>query len=115
MEKWTGQNIAIQSESLILDKMEVEMNIFCDASKQAYRALVDFVLSVNNIRKNCSFVLSRSQFSALKDQDLITIPTLELQDAVLAGRLKNKIINELDIKIDSIRFGQIHRLRYVTS
>ena len=35
---------------------------------------------------------------------MITIPRLELEAAVLAVRLKNKILDEIDIKIDSIRF-----------
>ena len=35
---------------------------------------------------------------------MITIPRLELQAAVLAVRLKNKTLDEIDIKNDSIRF-----------
>ena len=87
-----------------IDKMKVELNIFCDASAQAYRVVAYFVFSINHIKKNCSFVLSMSRLSPLKDQGLITIPRLELQAAVLAVRLKNKILDEIDIKIDSIRF-----------
>ena len=36
-----------------IDKMKVELNIFCDASAQAYGAIAYFVFSVNHIRKNC--------------------------------------------------------------
>ena len=35
---------------------------------------------------------------------MITTPRLSLQAAVLAVRLKNKILDEIDIKIDGIRF-----------
>ena len=86
------------------DKMEVELNIFCDASAQAYGVVAYFVFSVNHIRKNCSFVLSKSRLLPLKDQGLIVIPRLELQAAVQAVRLKNKILDEIDIKTDNIRF-----------
>ena len=71
--------------------------------KRTEQLLILF-FSVNHIRKNCSFVLSKSRLSTLKNQGLITIPRLELQAAVLAVRLKNKILDEKDIKIDSIRF-----------
>ena len=83
----------------------MELNIFCDESAQAYGAVSYFVFSVNHIRKTCSFVLSKSQLSPLKDQGfLITIPRLELQAAVLAVRLKNELLEGIDIEIDSIRF-----------
>ena len=59
-----------------IDKMEVELNTFCDVSAQAYGAVAYFVFSVNNIRKNCSFVLSKSWLSPLNNQGLITIPRL---------------------------------------
>ena len=35
---------------------------------------------------------------------MITIPRLELQATVLAVRLRNKTLDEIDIKTDSIRF-----------
>ena len=70
--------------------MEVELNIFSNASTQPYGAVAYFVFSVNHIRKNCSFVLSKYRLSPLKDQGLITIPRSELQAAVLAVRLKIK-------------------------
>ena len=41
-------------------KMEVKLNIFCDVSAQVYGAVAYFVFSVNHIRKNCSFILSKS-------------------------------------------------------
>ena len=57
-----------------------------------------FVFSVNHIKKNCDFVLPKSRLLPLNNQGLITIPRLELQAAVLAVRLKNKILDEKDIK-----------------
>ena len=90
--------------------MEVELDISGNASAQAYDAVAYFGFSVNNIRKICSFVLPKSRLSPLKDQGLITIPKLELQVAVLAVRLKNTILDEIDIKTDSIRFWTDSRI-----
>ena len=63
------------------------LNIFCDASAQAYGAVACFVFSNKNSKQNiCSFVLSESCLSLLKEQCSITIPNLELQATVLAVR-----------------------------
>ena len=67
--------------------------------------LLVLFFSVNNIRKSCSFLSSKSQLSPLKDESLVTIARLELQAALLAVRLKNKILDEIDIEIDRIRFS----------
>ena len=72
-----------------IHKMEEELNIFCVASAQVY-GTVAFVFFSVNIRKNCSFVLSKSWLSPLKDQGMITIPRLEPKATVIAVRLKNK-------------------------
>ena len=90
-----------------IDKMEVEMNIFCDASPQAYSVIAFYVFIfflVNNTRKTCSFVLSKSYLLPLKDQGFIIIPKLGLQAAVPAVRLKNTILDKIHIKITRIRF-----------
>lgn len=90
-----------------IDKMEVEMNIFCDASPQANSVISFYVFIfflVNNTRKTCSFVLSKSYLLPLKDQGFIIIPKLELQAAVPAVRLKNTILDKIHIKITRIRF-----------
>ena len=44
---------------------------------------------------------------------MITIPRLELEAAVLAVRLKNKILDEIDIKIDSVRFWTDSQITYI--
>ena len=63
--------------------VRVELNIFCDHSAQAYRAVAYFVFSNKDYKQNiCSFVLSKSYLSPLKEQCSITIPKLELQAAV---------------------------------
>ena len=91
--------------------MEVELNIFRDASSQAHGAVAYFVSSVYNIRKTCSFVLSKSRLSSLKNPGLIAMPNLELQAAVLVVRLKNTILHEMVFKLIAQGFGQTHRLR----
>ena len=81
------------------------MNIFCDALAQAYGAAAYFVFSNKDYKQNiCSFVLSKSCLSPLKEQCSITIPKLELQAAVLAVRLKCTILEETDFDIDEVRF-----------
>lgn len=75
---------------------------------QAYGAVANFGFSVTNIRNIFSFVFLfvflKSWLSYLEDQGLITKPKLELQAVVLAFKLKIKILDEIDIIIDSKKF-----------
>ena len=69
----------------------IELNIFCDASSEAYGA-VAYVNYFSECPKKhiSSFLLSKSRLTPIKEKSL-TIPRLELQAAVLAIRLKNTI------------------------
>ena len=68
--------------------IRVELNIFCDASAQAYGAVAYFVFLNKDYKQNiCGFVLSKSRLSPLKEQYSITILKLELKEAVLVVRL----------------------------
>ena len=82
----------------------IELNIFCDASSEAYGA-VAYVNYFSECPKKhiSSFLLSKSRLAPIKEKSL-TIPRLELQAAVLAIRLKNTISKQLDFSIDETRF-----------
>ena len=69
----------------------IELNIFCDASSEAYGA-VAYVNYFSKCSKKdiSSFLLSKSRLAPIKEKSL-AIPLLELQAAVLAIRLKNTI------------------------
>ena len=76
-----------------------------DTSAQAYGAVAYFVFSNKDYKQNIrSFVLSELRLSPLKEQCSITIPKLELQEAVLAVRSKCTILEEIDFDIHKIRF-----------
>ena len=76
-----------------------------DTSAQAYGAVAYFVFSNKDYKQNIrSFILSELRLSPLKEQCSITIPELELQEAVLAVRSKCTILEEIDFDIHKIRF-----------
>ena len=69
-------------------KTDIELHIYSDASSSAYCAVAYF----KSITSNKSvFVLSKSRLSPIKEKSLTT-PGLELQAAVTAVRLKDKIV-----------------------
>ena len=79
------------------------LNIFCDASSEAYGA-VAYVncFSECSTKHISSFLLSKSRLTPIKEKSL-TIPRLKLQAAVLAIRLRNTILKQLDFPIDETR------------
>ena len=81
---------------------ENEIHIFADASSLAYGAAAYFrILSSPNIK--VSFIMGKSRLAPLNEKSL-TIPKLELQAAVIASRLKVKILEEIDLNIHRIYF-----------
>ena len=81
-------------------KSDIELHIYSDASSSAYGAVAYF----KSITSNKSvFVLSKSRLSSIKEKSLTT-PRLELQTAVTAVRLKDKIVELFDIQSVSIKF-----------
>ena len=82
----------------------IELNIFCDASSEAYGAVAYVNYFSECPKKHISgFLLSKFRLAPIKEKSL-TIPRLELQAAVLAIRLKNTISKQLDFSIDETRF-----------
>ena len=66
---------------------------FCDASKEAYAAVIYLVMEINHVR----FVMSKTQVSPLKTQ---TIPRLELLAALLLARLMNSVTRCLEPELN---------------
>ena len=74
-------------------KSDIELLIYSNASNSAYGAVAYF----KSITSNKSvFVLSKSTLSLIKEKTLTT-PRLELQAAVTAVRLKDKIVEVFGI------------------
>ena len=61
-------------------------------------------------QNTCSFVLSQSCLSPLKEQHSSTIPNLQLQAPILAVRLICTILEEIDFDIYEIRFWNDSRI-----
>ena len=78
----------------------VQFHLFCDASEIAYGAVAYF-RTVTCGRVNVNFVISKTRLAPIKT---LTIPRLELQAAVVAARLKTKILEEIDFEVDETHF-----------
>ena len=92
-------------------KSDIELLIYSNASNSAYGAVAYF----KSITSNKSvFVLSKSTLSLIKEKTLTT-PRLELQAAVTAVRLKDKIVEVFGIHFVSIKFwvGSQMVLKYI--
>ena len=76
---------------------DIELHILVDASKIAYGP-VCYLRHKSKNKINCSFVMSKSRLAPV-NQKAKSIPKLELQAALIASRLKVKIVNELKIPV----------------
>ena len=94
----TSQIIAVpRSYGFHYDECQnVQLHVFCDASEIAYGAVAYFRTVIHG-RVNVSFVISKTRLAPIKT---LTIPRLELQAAVVATRLKSKILEEIDFEVD---------------
>ena len=72
----------------------LELHIFADSSSKAYVSYLR-VISSNSI------IASKSRLAPIRE-NLLTIPKLELQAAVIASRMNVTLINSLDLVFDSI-------------
>ena len=80
------------------DAQDLQLHVFCDASEIAYGAVAYLRAVVNWLIAVC-FVVSKTRLAPIK---AITIPRLELQAAVVAVRLKCKILDEIDTEVGSV-------------
>ena len=78
----------------------MQLHLFCDDSEITYRAVAYF-RTVACEPVNTNFVISETRLAPIKT---LTIPRLELQAAVVAARLKTKILEEIDFNIDETHF-----------
>ena len=106
-QQWLNELHHIKEISIsrwfILDvgkKSDIELHIYSDASNLAYGAVAYFKCITSN---KSIFVLSKSRLSPIKEKTRTT-PRLELQAAVTAVRLKDKIAEIFDIQFVSIKF-----------
>jgi hypothetical protein len=78
----------------------VELHVFCDASEAGFAAVAYLRMVGHRIR--CSFLAAKSHVAPVKST--LTIPKLELQGAVMAVRLSETLVKELDVNLDRIVF-----------
>ena len=77
---------------------DVQLHVFCDATEMAYGAVAYFrLISYGHV--NVSFIVSKTRLAPIRT---LTIPRLELQAAVIAVRLKSKMLTEVDFEVDDI-------------
>ena len=74
-----------------------DQRIFVDTSKIAYGVACYIRFKINN-RPKCSFIMSKSKLAPVNKKSKL-IPQLELQDALIASRLKQKMIKEFKMPI----------------
>ena len=79
----------------------VQLHNFSDASRHGYAAVsyLRFVDEQGVI--HCSFVMGKTRNAPIKEW---TIPRLELQATVLAVRLSNSVLKELDLQVGKTFF-----------
>lgn len=74
---------------------------FCDASQYAYGVVSYLRVQDSSGRVYCSFLTSKSRLAPMK---AISIPRLELSAAVLAVKVEESLISELDIPLGKSTF-----------
>ena len=79
-----------------------ELHCFADSSNQAYGVVVCLHLKLNSDVK-VSFVLEKSRLAPIKEKSL-TIPKLELQAALIAVRIKEKLVKEANAQVSKLYF-----------
>ena len=100
-QKWLDNLPDIQN--ITLDRWygstntDTELHVFADASKIAYGVACYIRFKIKN-RPKCSFIMSKSKLAPVNKKSK-SIPQLELQAALIASRLKQKIIKEFKIPI----------------
>ena len=89
------------SRHLGLNKNETfSLHVFCDASKQAYAAVV-YVRTRKNDEISVQLVVSKTRVSPLRG---LTIPKLELMGSTIAVRLAKKVAEVLEVDIKNVTF-----------
>ena len=84
------------------DTETTEFHFFADSSNQAYGVVV-YLRSKLNSDVKVSFVLGKSRLAPIKEKSL-TIPKLELQAALIAVRIKEKLVKEANVQVSKLYF-----------
>ena len=87
---------------------EIQLHLFSDASEQAFGAVAYLrIQTPSNTR--CHLVMAKSRVAPIKP---LTLPRLELQGAVLAIRLKETVVKEMNWKFDTVYFWTDSMITY---
>lgn len=81
--------------------LHTELCVFSDASVKAISAVAYFKVTDHNGHIEVGFILGKAR---LAPQPELTIPRLELCAAVLAVEMAEIIVEEIDLKLDSVKF-----------
>ena len=86
------------------------IHIFTDASSLAYRT-VAYCRTISNFGIEVSFIIAKSRLTPLK-KNFLSISKLGLQAALIASRLKVKILDQRELKNikKTFIFGLIQKL-----
>ena len=79
-----------------------ELHFFADSSNQVYGVVV-YLRSRLNSNLKVSFVLGKSRSAPIKEKR-VTIPKLELQAALIAVRIKEKLVKEANVQVSKLYF-----------
>ena len=79
-----------------------EIHFVADSSNQEYGVVV-YLCSKLNSDVKVSFVLGKSRLAPIKEKSL-TIPKLELQAALIAVRIKEKLVKEANVQVSKLYF-----------
>ena len=79
-----------------------EIHFVADSSNQEYGVAV-YLCSKLNSDVKVSFVLGKSRLAPIKEKSL-TIPKLELQAALIAVRIKEKLVKEANVQVSKLYF-----------
>lgn len=77
------------------------LHLFCDASENAFASAAYIRIEEENNNARCHLLMAKSRVAPLKS---ITLPRLELQGAVMAVRMKETLIMELDLNFQDTFF-----------
>ena len=81
--------------------MTVQLHTFADASQHGYAAVSYLRFVDEREMTHCSFVMGKTRNAPIREW---TIPRLELQAAVLAARMSQTILKELDFQVHETYF-----------
>lgn len=77
---------------------KAQLHVFCDASIKAYAASIYVRFIVPDFPAHVALIMAKTKVASLKQ--IMTIPRLELQGALMAARLLNSVENELEIECE---------------